>query len=1482
MRHVCAFMIASIALCAQGAEAQTILRVDCTASDPAPDGSTWSKAYVHLQDALTAASGIAAPGSPVQIWVAACAYMPDGAYTPPAGIHTPGSGDQVATFQLADDVEIYGGFPSGGGDGTFDARDPAVHITTLSGDLNADDVGGFETVVASDDWASATPITEGRTVFDTTDATIWVPGDGIDGQDVWFLYTASCTGTLAIRGTFGFGVAVYEESFGLPGALLASDDAGYVPFSVDVTATNSYLIRVGAANEKSGPGFIDLTCESDNTGDNSAHVVTGGGTNGSAVLDGCTISGGSATDDNGAGMLNIDGSPTVNGCTFSRNWADLSGGGMYNANGDPTVTDCVFSGNSAWNRSDAHYSLCHGGGIHNEGADTIMERCTFTGNLSPVGGAVHNDSNSPAITDCTFTYNTASSGAAVYLEEAATPTVSNCTFANNAANGGTAITVFGTDHLAVTDSSFTNNWAYSTAGTGAGGGAEWKGGGGAVFNAGTRTQLLRCRFVSNRARYQGGALNSYAEAGDELYDGTDTQIEDCVFIGNISGFYRGICGGGAIANQSRMQYPSTTTMTITGCVFCDNLIASNGDSGGGAIFNNRGDVVVTDCLFTGNGSTEFYYVIGGAIYSHTFSYAGSASLLNCAFSGNPNPAGWGTVHLAEEATVTNCIFVGNEAGPSDYTLSQRGGAVANCTLVANSGKGLGLELGGTATNCILWGNFKPGSPPDGDSQGGRTANYSCIQGLSSYHTGVGNISDAPAFVGGPGGVWTAPATYDPATGQTTFTDTAAGLTADEMVGSFLNPNATQALQASIVSNTATTITTWGNFSALAAAGTEAYQANDYRLSPGSPCIDAGDNTADTQADVAGIQPLPAVDLDGHMRIVDDPVTPDTGNPPGASAIVDMGAYEFGSGSLPSRLYVDADAAPGANGTSWADALTDLQNALTAAAVADGAVNEIWVAAGTYTPAPPLSHPDSRARLFASFQLVDGVAVYGGFAGHESSLAERNLTDPANETILSGDLDGDDASGGSTEFNSRHVVSGSGTNATAVLDGFTITAGNASAPVGTEPFVGGGMKNRKGHPTARNCLFIANHADYGGGMANTAGSNPTVVNCTFRANGASEGGAGMANLDGSSPAVINCVFVASIRHPASVGSPLGGGIMNEYSSPFLANCTITQNWGRGAYNRSSDLTAVNCIFWGNFGGRDQIYNENSTATVTYSCIQDRNPDDADIPFGGSANGNIDDDPLLDTAGDLQLLPGSPAVDAGDNTAVPADLTDLDGDGDTDEPVPFDVAGRPRLQDDPDTTDTGNGTPPIVDMGAHELPGLPRLLRIVGGSDAADGSASWVWPKAEDVRLAACDIEADQPVTYVGSSVVTTDGSGAPAVSAFTHVAGGVHRIDLDGPIPVGHWTIITLTVAGATGVESTFEICLGHLPDDINGDGQVNMNDVTAFGSLFNAGPGAPERDRIDVNGDGQANLNDATVFGQLWNGTSGHGAWQYESLPPMP
>ena len=76
------------ALMAANAHTQTILRVDASATDPTPDGSTWPKAFPHLQDALAVASGIASPANPVQIWVAAGTYMPR-IRAPPLGPYLP-------------------------------------------------------------------------------------------------------------------------------------------------------------------------------------------------------------------------------------------------------------------------------------------------------------------------------------------------------------------------------------------------------------------------------------------------------------------------------------------------------------------------------------------------------------------------------------------------------------------------------------------------------------------------------------------------------------------------------------------------------------------------------------------------------------------------------------------------------------------------------------------------------------------------------------------------------------------------------------------------------------------------------------------------------------------------------------------------------------------------------------------------------------------------------------------------------------------------------------------------------------------------------------------------------------------------------------------------------------------------------------------------------------------------------------------------
>jgi len=139
-------------------------------------------------------------------------------------------------------------------------------------------------------------------------------------------------------------------------------------------------------------------------------------------------------------------------------------------------------------------------------------------------------------------------------------------------------------------------------------------------------------------------------------------------------------------------------------------------------------------------------------------------------------------------------------------------------------------------------------------------------------------------------------------------------------------------------------------------------------------------------------------------------------------------------------YVDAGATGLNNGTSWADAYNHLQDALTSASFG----SEIWVAEGVYKPDEDTAHPGGTGSRGATFQLKNGLAIKGGYAGY--GAANPNERDSnAYDTILSGDLNGDDGPNFTNNAeNSHHVVTGSGTNATAVLDGFIITSGNASS------------------------------------------------------------------------------------------------------------------------------------------------------------------------------------------------------------------------------------------------------------------------------------------------------------------------------------------------------------------------------------------------------------------------------------------------------
>jgi hypothetical protein len=315
-------------------------------------------------------------------------------------------------------------------------------------------------------------------------------------------------------------------------------------------------------------------------------------------------------------------------------------------------------------------------------------------------------------------------------------------------------------------------------------------------------------------------------------------------------------------------------------------------------------------------------------------------------------------------------------------------------------------------------------------------------------------------------------------------------------------------------------------------------------------------------------------------------------------------------------YVKASASGANNGTSWANAYTNLQSALGASTC-----TEVWVAAGTYKPTGGTDRT-------LSFTLKNGVALYGGFAGTETQRSQRNPA--ANVTTLSGDI----GTPSDPADNSYHVVSGGGTDGTAVLDGFTITGGNANDSYDTQTIFGGGMYNDASSPTLTNVIFSGSTAIYGGGMYNTNSSNPTLTNVTFNNNP----GGGMRNDINSSPTLTNVTFNnnpgggmrndnnsnptltnVAFKGNTSVGDE-GGGMRNDNnSSPTLTNVTFSGNSssavftlqgslggeGGGMYNRNnSNPTLTNVTFSGNsaylIGGGMRNWGSNPTLTnVTFS-------------------------------------------------------------------------------------------------------------------------------------------------------------------------------------------------------------------------------------------------------------------------------------------
>jgi hypothetical protein len=420
---------------------------------------------------------------------------------------------------------------------------------------------------------------------------------------------------------------------------------------------------------------------------------------------------------------------------------------------------------------------------------------------------------------------------------------------------------------------------------------------------------------------------------------------------------------------------------------------------------------------------------------------------------------------------------------------------------------------------------------------------------------------------------------------------------------------------------------------------------------------------------------------------------------------------------PGIRYVKANATGSNDGTSWANAYTDLNNAITQAS----AGSEFWVAAGTYKP-------DGTYRS-NSITINKDLKIYGGFAATETALYQRDWV--ANETILSGDI----GTVGSDADNSYWVSRIS--NSSAVLDGFTVTKGRGANTDGAGTYISGYS------PTIRNCTYKDNITDGGdadGGGIHCWNASPTVIGCLFIDNEAGDDGGAVCNKSGSSGKYINCAFYSNAAQGDNAGRSDGGAIFNTASetypvasNPTFVNCAIAGNStardGGGAATEESSspacsVTYVNCTFYGNTAGDDggalackdgcsntvkncilwandatsngdQIWNSSSTVTVSYS----------DVQGSYTGTGNINSDPSFAKTADLdgadnrwltfddglRIRFDSPCVDAADGDAKDS-YTDADANV-------RDALGLKHI-DIRTVTNTGTGTPAYYDMGAYE--------------------------------------------------------------------------------------------------------------------------------------------------------------------------------------
>ncbi len=804
--------------------------------------------------------------------------------------------------------------------------------------------------------------------------------------------------------------------------------------------------------------------------------------------------------------------------------------------------------------------------------------------------------------------------------------------------------------------------------------------GGGMYNILSDPTVTNCAFSGNTTNFGGGMYN----------DSSSPTLVGCTFDDNYVNWF-----GGGMCNED--SYP-----IIIDCAFWGNHAAG----GGGAIQNWDGEVTVINSRFGGNSTIEF----GGAMSNSS----GAVNVINSTFSGNVAGIAGGAIDdsYAAATFLTNCAFTRNRS-------------------VYGGGLFVGSTIGTTVANCVFWGNVGAGLPGesaqinDGSSDGAHVAN-SCVQGLDLY-AGSGNIGADPLFTAadGPDGI---AGTEDddmrlrPGSPCVDAGDN--GRIAADIFDLDGDDDTTEPVPVDLLGGPRFVddpcrddigVPDLG-FPSLAVVDMGPHERPDDTADDpdGDGVINCDDNCpvhhnpGQEDCDGDGIGDLCVIaQCNGHPDCEDC----DANGLPDGCDIADGHLTDADGNGRADQcqrpIYVDDNAQLGGDGTNWTTAFRFLQDAMAAARAGD----DIRVAAGTYRPDQDEAGDVTLFDRTATFRLANERTLRGGYKGCPGgpcNLEEASRRDIATyEAVLSGDLGGNDGPGfENNDENSYHVVTASGTDVTAVLDGFTITRGYADSDYPNND--GAGMYTFEGSPTVSNCRFIRNSAESGGAMSNQY-SSPTIVGCTFIRNTTLRHGGAIKNTWDGSPTVSRCIFIAN---SANEFLGTGGAISSARCAPVItdclfignsarrggavehgatvgaivANCTFIANSAQsrgGAMRNQSHAspTVTNCILWGN--SPDEIYNDDPTEDrprVSYSNVQGglgagtidrggnidadpvfvRVPDDGGDGWGDDPDTTEIDEGANDDYGDLRLQSGSLCISAGDPEFIPGPgETDLDG-------------------------------------------------------------------------------------------------------------------------------------------------------------------------------------------------------------------------------